>query len=68
MTEIERLHLENDAVILRALNYLLREQLAARPSEDPVASQNAIVDQIHKHGIRSARPLHGLPCGSVCET
>jgi hypothetical protein len=48
MTEIERLHLENDAVILRALNYLLRDQLAARPSEGPVALQNAIVDQIEE--------------------
>jgi len=27
MTEIERLHPENDAVILRASNYLLRDQL-----------------------------------------
>jgi len=42
MTEIERLHLENDAVILRASNYLLRDQLAPRLSEDPVALQNAI--------------------------
>ena len=46
MTEIE--HLENDAVILRALDYLQRDQLAARPSEDPVALQNAAVDQIEE--------------------
>jgi hypothetical protein len=45
MTEKEPLDLENDAVILRALNYL-RDQLAAPPWEDPVALQNAIVDQI----------------------
>jgi len=48
MTEIERLHLENDAVILRASNYLLRDQLAPRLSEDPVALQNAAVDQIEE--------------------
>jgi len=46
MTEVE--HLENDAVILWALNYLQRDQLAARPSEDPVALQNAAVDQIEE--------------------
>ena len=68
MTEIERLHPENDAVILRALNYLLRDQLAARPSEDPVALQTPSSIQLRKHGIRSARRLHGVPCGSVCET
>jgi hypothetical protein len=52
MTEIE--HLENDAVILRALDYLQRDQLAARPSEDPVALQNAAVDQIEE----TRDPLH----------
>jgi hypothetical protein len=61
MTEIERLHLENDAVILRASNYLLRDQLAPRLSEDPVALQNAI-------GIRFPRRRHGVPRGSACET
>jgi hypothetical protein len=66
MTEIE--HLENDAVILRALDYLQRDQLAARPSEDPVALQNAAVDQIEETRDRSARRRHGVPCGSVCET
>jgi len=68
MTEIERLPLENDAVILRALNYLLREQLAARPSKDSVASQNIIVDQIQETRDSLAQRLYGLLCGSVCET
>ena len=48
MTEIERLHLENDAVILRALDYLQQDRLASRPSEHPVAFQNAAVDQIEE--------------------
>lgn len=65
MTEIERLDLENDAVILRALNYLLRDQLAARPSEDPVALQNAIVDQIEetRDSLRATTPRRTLRLG-----
>jgi hypothetical protein len=64
MTEIERLHLENDAIILRALNYL-RDQLAARPSEDPVALQNAIVDQIEetRDSLRATTPRRTLRLG-----
>jgi hypothetical protein len=65
MTEIEHLHLENDAVILRALNYLLRDQLAARSSEDPVALQNAIVDQIEetRDSLRATTPRRTLRLG-----
>ena len=63
MTEVE--HLENDAVILWALNYLLRDQLAARPSEDPVALQNAIVDQIEetRDSLRATTPRPTLRLG-----
>jgi hypothetical protein len=65
MTEIERLHLENDAVILRALNYLLRDQLAARLSADPVALQNAAVDQIQetRDSLRETTPRPTLRLG-----
>jgi hypothetical protein len=65
MTEIERLHLENDAVILRALNYLPRDQLAARPSKDPVALQKAIVDQIDepRDPLRATTPGPTLRLG-----
>jgi hypothetical protein len=65
MTEIERLHLENDAVILRALNYLLRDQLAARPLGGPVALQNAIVDQIEeaRDSLRATTPRRTLRLG-----
>jgi hypothetical protein len=65
MTEIERLQLEKDAAILRALKCLLREQLAARPSEDPVASQNAIVDQIEetRDSLRATTPRRTLRLG-----
>jgi hypothetical protein len=65
MAEIERLHLENDAVILWTLNFLLREQLAARPSEDPVALQNAIVDQIEEtqDSLRATTPRPTLRLG-----
>jgi hypothetical protein len=66
MTEIERLHLENDAVILRALNYLLPDQLAARSSEDPVALQNAIGDQIEetRDSLRATTPRRTLRLGT----
>ena len=65
MTEIERLHLENDAVILRASNYLLRDQLAPRLSEDPVALQNAIVDPIEetRDSLRATTPRRSLRLG-----
>ena len=65
MTEIERLHLENDAVILRASNYLLRDQLAPRLSEDPVALQNAAVDQIEetRDSLRATTPRRTLRLG-----
>ena len=63
MTEIE--HLENDAVILRALDYLQRDQLAARPSEDPVALQNAAADQIEetRDSLRATTPRRTLRLG-----
>jgi len=63
MTEIE--HLENDAVILRALDYLQRDQLAARPSEHPVVSQNAAVDQIEetRDSLRATTPRRTLRLG-----
>jgi hypothetical protein len=63
MTEIE--HGENDAVILRALDYLQRDQLAARPSEDPVALQNAAVDQIEetRNSLRATTPRPTLRLG-----
>jgi hypothetical protein len=65
MAEIERLHMENDAAILWALNFLLRDQLAARPSEDPVALQNAIVDQIEEtqDSLRATTPRRTLRLG-----
>ena len=63
MTEVE--HLENDAVILWALNYLQRDQLAAPPSEDPVALQNAAVDQIEetRDSLRAMTPRRTLRLG-----
>ena len=65
MTEIEHLHLENDAVILWALNYLLRDQLAARSSEDLVALKNAIVDPIEetRDSLRATTPRRSLRLG-----
>jgi hypothetical protein len=65
MAEIERLHMENYTVILWALNFLLRDQLAARPSEDPVALQNAIVDQIEEtqDSLRATTPRRTLRLG-----